>query len=261
MLNTRGRKRFVRRLTYYVPRWHWAYRVCKMYVDNFRGDNNADHTINGESHLLRRFLPSMESCIVFDVGANRGQWCKQVLHIKPLAQIHCFEPSSQAFEKLVTNNFPSNVICNNVALGSQAVEATLYVDDGFSELSSLHIHNQERTMTPEIVQIETLSGYCLDHGLSQISFIKIDVEGHELEVLKGAVSLFADRAVAAVQFEYGATYISSRTLLKDVFELMRDFDYDFYKILPFSLLPIPKYGTHLETFESSNYLMLLRNSL
>jgi len=231
-----------------------------MYVDNFRGDNNSDLLINGESRLLRHYLPGTGVCTVFDIGANHGQWCRQVLEAQPLAQVHCFEPSTKAFKKLLANNFPPNVICNNIGLGSQAVEGTLYVDNGFSELSSFHINDPERPITPEVVQIETLSGYCHVRGVDRISFLKIDVEGYELEVLKGAVSLLADRAIAAVQFEYGSTYISSRTLLKDVFELVQDFDYDFYKILPFTLLPIPKYETQLETFEASNYLMLLRDS-
>lgn len=258
MFNSRRRKRFVRRVTYFAPRWHWAYRVCKMYVDNYRGDNNADLTINGEARFLHSYLADKGKCVVFDVGANHGQWCKQVLHAQPLAQIHCFEPSTSAYQTLIANNFPPNVVCNNIGIGSQPEEKVFYVNEGFSELSSFHVNDDRQALTTEIVRIDTLSSYCHKAGIERIDFLKIDVEGHELEVLKGAVSLLGDRAIDAIQFEYGSTYISSRTLLKDVFELMQSFDYDFYKILPFSLRSIPRYETHLETFETSNYLLLRR---
>jgi FkbM family methyltransferase len=182
-----------------------------------------------------------------------------VLEVQPLAQIHCFEPSAKAFQKLVANAFPSNVACNNIGIGSQVEKRTFFVDEGFSELSSFHVGDPERTLTPETVQMETLSGYCHTQGIEWIDFLKIDVEGHELEVLRGAVSLLSNRAIAAIQFEYGSTYIGSRTLLKDVFDLVQNFDYDVYKIMPFTLRSIPRYETYLETFETANYLLRLRN--
>ena len=258
MFNSRRRKRFVRRLTYFAPRWHWAYRMCKMYVDNYRGDNNADLTINGEVRFLHSYLTDKGKCVVFDVGANHGQWCRQVLHAQPLAQIHCFEPSTRAYQTLIASNFPPNVVCNNVGIGSQPEERVFYVNEGFSELSSFHINDPSRALKPEVVRIETLLVTAIRWRITQIDFLKIDVEGHELEVLKAQFHTWRP-CRDAIQFEYGSTYIGSRTLLKDVFNRCRT-DYEFYKILPFSVRSIPRYETHLETFETSNYLLLRRAS-
>src|SRR4051794_532587 len=111
-LRSRKFKRFVRALSYQMPRSRLLYRVCKLYVDNFHGDNNADMEANGELLFLRTTMASMNSdSIIFDVGANRGQWCEAVLAIQPHARIHCFEPATATWRHLSTRGFPKNVVC------------------------------------------------------------------------------------------------------------------------------------------------------
>ena len=116
-IRTRRFKRAVRRLSYCVPHTNLLYRLCKLYIDNSLGDNNADMEINGELRLLRCTLASGNAqsgeCVVFDVGANRGQWCREVLAVCPRAQLHCFEPATDTFQTLKQQGFPPNVICKS----------------------------------------------------------------------------------------------------------------------------------------------------
>ena len=120
-IQTRRFKRAVRRLSYCVPRTRLLYRVCKLYVDNSLGDNNADMQINGEVRFLRCTLAAIDGrsrkLVVFDVGANRGQWCREVLAACPQAQIHCFEPAADTWQTLWQQGFPPNVVCNRLGLG------------------------------------------------------------------------------------------------------------------------------------------------
>ena len=75
------------------------YRVCERYVDRFNGDNNSDPEINGENRLIREVLSSAKGEVVFDVGANVGNWSRNSLEVEELIHLHCFEPSCGAFKK------------------------------------------------------------------------------------------------------------------------------------------------------------------
>lgn len=104
----RATKRRIRKLTYLLPRWYWLHRVCKLYLDNYNGRNNADMLINGELVVLSCLAPLCNGPI-FDVGANKGQWTELILRYSSRAVIHCFEPNSDAHIELTSKQFPENV--------------------------------------------------------------------------------------------------------------------------------------------------------
>jgi hypothetical protein len=87
--------------------------------------------------------------------------------------------------------------------------------------------------------------------------LKIDVEGHELNVLKGAAELLSSRRINFIQFEFGEADIDSRTYLRDFFDLLSD-NYDFFRIVPHGLRPIGAYSSAHEVFATINYLAALR---
>lgn len=108
----------------------------------------------------------------------------------------------------------------------------------------------------ETIELETLDNYCSNHGITQIDFLKIDIEGHELEALKGASQLLKQGKVKVIQFEYGGTYIDARILLKDIFSLFNDLPYDLYKIYPQDLKKATMYAQNLENFQLQNWLAI-----
>ena len=112
------------------------YTFCKNYVDTCNGENNSDIHTNGEWRFMKGNLGRCK--ILFDIGANVGQWTKLALNINNNINIHCFEPNYYAFNKLIQNNFPSNVICNNFGLSSIKGEKDLYIFENGSGLNSLY---------------------------------------------------------------------------------------------------------------------------
>lgn len=256
-LKTRGFKRFVRKLSYGVPRTRWLYRLCKMYVDNYHGDNNADMSINGELKFLRNALqPAPPAPVIFDVGANRGQWSKEVLALKPQAAIHCFEPSSLARKEFSHEEFPSNVVLNAAGLGDSAGTLKLYVHPGALELSSVYGSSESADVKVEEVPILTLDQYCLQHGITTIHYLKIDVEGHELAVLRGADATLKSGAINYIQFEYGSWYIYAGVFLRDLFQYIHKYNYKICKIMPWGLEPLQSYSPTLERFENAYYVLV-----
>ena len=241
------------------------YNFCKSYVEKHDGDCNGDIATNGELRVMRQFLPGCS--VVFDVGAHTGEWAKLALSVNPGLNIHCFEPSRENFANLTRNVFSPNVTCNPCGLSSENVEKPLFI---FRSAPGLHSLYQRRGLesgwglkTPaetEMVKLDTLENYCAERRIEKIDFLKVDVEGHELEVFKGGRSLFAEDRVRMVQFEYGGCNIDSKVLLKDIFEFFAGMNYRFYKIFPDRLKFFQQYDQRLENFKYQNWLLISETS-
>jgi len=66
----------------------------------------------------------------------------------------------------------------------------------------------------EAICVETLDEYCLKNSIKHIDLLKMDVEGHELDVLAGSEALFVHKAISMVLFEFGGKNIDSRTFFR-----------------------------------------------
>lgn len=202
--------------------------------------------------------------IIFDVGANIGQFSS--LLSRGLGQqafeIHAFEPGSLAFDALQASFAANpNMRLNRLALGSTKHVAPLYRDREGSTLSSLYcrrIAGSEPAFTSsETVNVERLDDYCSLHGITHIDLLKLDVEGHELEVLRGGRGMLAGGRIARVTFEFGGTHIDSRVFLRDFFEFFEELgQFHMARITPSGfLLPLPEYHEALEQYQTANYLV------
>jgi FkbM family methyltransferase len=236
------------------------YTWCKHYVDSYNGDNNDDISTNGELHFMQQVLPRAE--MVFDVGANVGNWTALALKISGNLQIHCFEPSRQTYEKLIANKFPATVAYNNFGLSSAAGESDLFVFADGAGINSLYRREGLQSYglaTPELtetIRLRTLDSYCDQNGIERIDFLKVDVEGHELEVLKGGRRLLANGRIDVIQFEYGGCNIDAGVLLKDIFDFFAELQYSFFKIYPDEIRPVSLYDQRLENFQYQNWAVI-----
>lgn len=157
---------------------------------------------------LRRALPNERYAVICDVGANTGQSAALFLTSFPEATVLCFEPSVR-LHALLARRFASHprVVCENLALGSAEATGTLRhtADPTMYHLSPLNINSSPelRSSSFETVTITTLDGYCDRAGVSEIDFLKIDTEGHDLDVLRGGSRLLGAGAVGLIQCECG----------------------------------------------------------
>ncbi|HYC60601.1 MAG TPA: FkbM family methyltransferase [Thermoanaerobaculia bacterium] len=234
-----------------------AFRVARKIVNLHNGDNNCDIGTNGELLVARAALPHCG--VVFDVGANVGEWTNLALTINPNATYHCFEPSQPTFAVLSRRSFPANAHRNPFGLGERTEERKLFVYAEGRGSNSLYYRNglEEKQEFEEVISLRTLDDYSATQNIDSIDFMKIDVEGHELAVLRGASRMLAAGRIGVIQFEYGGCYIDARVLLKDIWEhvLSLNSSYSFYKIYPDGPRPIARYEQALETFQYSNWLI------
>jgi FkbM family methyltransferase len=170
--------------------------------------------------LILRYLPGWSPTVIFDVGANVGQSAKGYARRFPGARIHSFEPSPQTFRDLTETvaRFP-NVVTHCLALGR--AEATLGLTQG--RKSAMNRLLPAQTTLPEgavNVEVRTGAGQMQALGLHHIDFLKIDTEGHDLEVLHGFLPML-DR-VDFIQVEAGMNaYNSTHAPFADLDALLK----------------------------------------
>lgn len=229
-----------------------------------RMDMCNDMESNGElmvQEAVLRSAPAGHKLVVFDVGANIGDWTSRLLaRAQSLGRdvlVHAFEPCSGTYQMLQETlrrvNAGEKVVAVNKALSEAPGEDLLrVVGDGVGS-NSLHVgaHAYDRTET--IVKID-LDAYCLDNGIAHIHFLKSDVEGHDWSVMKGASKMLERGGIDVIQFEYNHRWIYSRHYLYDVFNLLQPWGYWIGKITPKAVEFYEAWEPELESFREGNYI-------
>lgn len=98
----------------------------------------------------------------------------------------------------------------------------------------------------------TIERYCNENNLEAVSFVKIDTEGSEFAVLKGAESIIKAGEIDAIQIEINAMNVMSRTFIYDFYKLMPHFT--FYRLHRDGLIPLGPYRPQHEIFLFHNLL-------
>jgi FkbM family methyltransferase len=215
-------------------------------------------------HLLRKRASMDHALCIFDVGANTGQFIN--LMEKGMngvsLQIHAFEPSCYSYQKLEENTKEyGNATLNNFGLGECAGEFTLYSDKSGSGLASLTKRRLDHFglefNCSETVEIDTLDDYCRRRSIQGIDLLKLDVEGHELDVLRGGECMLNQRRIRMVSFEFGGCHLDSRTFFQDFFYFFKEHHMDgIFRITPSGfLMPIKKYKENYEQFRPTNFVV------
>lgn len=152
-------------------------------------------------------LPAWRAEMVFDVGANVGQSAERFLDAFPAAELYCFEPMPQTFAELDAK-LPDEPRVHRVQLalgasrGTGAMKSTQSRSTGASLVPSMP-DASSRDEDLVTVTVEPLDGFCAAEGIEHIGYLKIDTEGHDLEVLKGADRMLGDHRIDIVQVEAG----------------------------------------------------------
>lgn len=248
-------------------------RLSRAMMNMALGENDGCMESNGELFLIRTLLKNMDKegkYVIFDVGANVGGWTTELLKITEEMKVSskidvvCFEPSSYTFS-ILSDNMKSlskngrRVHAVNAGLGERKGDMNLYTSSQHSGNNSLYNRYPEGLCfsydSVERAHITTVDSYCSENNISRIDYLKIDVEGNELSVIKGARQMLERRAVNFIQFEYGGTWIDSRTYFMDMHVILTDYGYVVGKIMPSGIEFYDKYDKRLDRFQYANYLV------
>lgn len=160
----------------------------------------------GESPMsdIEKLIHNSQPQIVFDVGANVGQTIEAFKDMLPKAQIHSFEPGTAAFQTLKKNHgSDKNLVLNKLGVGS-VVETRVFLENSLPDMSSFLPLGRDgwgKIVNEVPVEIVKLDDYCKERGIQYISVLKIDTQGYDFQVLKGAQNLLADNRVQLLLME------------------------------------------------------------
>ncbi len=241
----------------------WALEYSFLLIQYLMGIGaGAGANKSGEAGVLRKLKSSgLESYCIFDVGANQGEFLELILSNMNgrHTRVHCFEPAKVSFS-LLASRFGdlSNVFLNNFALAQEQGEFTLYYDKPGSGLASLTKRNLDHLNISfdesEQVRVDTVDDYCESNGVDNINLLKIDVEGHEMDVLRGAKRMLSRSAVDMISFEFGCN-VDTRTYLRDFFQFFKKLNMAIFRNTPSGYLyPLPTYSENYEQFRTTNFL-------
>jgi FkbM family methyltransferase len=244
------------------PVLQFAARAARRYIEIIE-NRHYEFSENGEQWLLRR-IATCSPTVVFDVGANVGDWAAEVVRVAPDAQVHAFE-LVPATARQLSDRFRCNPRVTVVGSGLLDEPGTAQVRHYPSEPVLSGVVLKGVTDVPHPVAHEWLDvpvtrgdDYCAERGVDHIDLLKIDAEGSDHLVLKGFARMLEGGSVGAVQFEYGRANALNRFLLADFYELLEAAGMRVGKLYP-SYVDFRDYDVLHEDFIGPNFVAVHRD--
>lgn len=195
---------------------------------------------------IKRICKVKDVKTIIDCGGNIGLYSLNLAKIYPNASIHAFEPldfNFQIFRKNIKLNNFENISLNKkgvgeekgafeIKFGNKKSGASIYVDEFNSD-------------GKEEIQVLKLDDYCIENNIESIDILKIDVEGGELKVLKGAQNILSNSKKCLVIVEVIEKHLKAAgDDGKSLFEFMQSlgFKIGLPKSWPFKLKRISDYA-------------------
>lgn len=194
-----------------------------------------------EVNIVYEYLKheNIKDPVMFDVGAHAGGSLYQFARDK--WKIYAFEPNPSMIEKLNQNmtmwNIHSQVKLFPVALGEEKKHVDFYVSNESTGISSV-IPFRDSHQKALQVEVTTVKDICKENNIGKIHFLKIDVEGNDMNVLKGVNWEKNAPDVVIAEFEDYKTK-SLNIIMPDIFNYLKERG---YYVVVSEWQPIKQYG-------------------
>ena len=159
-------------------------------------------------------MPDTDQMTIFDIGAYNGMSAKRFHEIYPHARIHCFEPSPDSYNLLADMasmpEYSAQVIPHRLALSDRAGQCVLFRHQAPQTDSMLETHPYALTQWPDerfqpitdcVTEVETVDQFCSNEDIDYIEILKIDAQGEDFRILKGAESMLKHNSIGIIIVE------------------------------------------------------------
>jgi len=250
------RSRIVRRIA----------RQCEKFLFGYFNEAFYDFDRNGEAALIATLIDDRPGApiLAFDVGAHRGEWTKAVVVRKPDAVVYCFEIVPALAQELRDHlaALPAVHVCEH-GLSSTSRQLDVSWNKTLETTSAVDSarHEGDFFIGCEIVrvvgQVKTGDSVMASLADPRIDLLKMDVEGHEMEVLYGFRDTLASaaRRPRVIQFEYGDTWLPARHTLREAYMLLEPFGYAIGRLYPDGV-DFKRYEFKDDHFRTGNYVAI-----
>lgn len=233
------------------PFWKFLHKLSSYGMNFGVASGYADYS--GELYIIKQLKKNVTNGVIFDIGANVGDWSKFVIEeYKDINyKLYMFEPSLVTFKQLQKNIHTSESrFLYPIGFGDKKENLQIFYDNEAQGSASILMKNGKFS---EEIQIETIDNFCKENKIEQIDFLKMDVQGYEYNILHGAKEMLGGGKIKNIQFEFDEPNIENRIFFKDFWELLHD-KYELYHSLYNGLVKIEKYHYELENYSCMNYL-------
>ena len=211
------------------------------FVRNINRHQKLKGTLANKLHLaytssleLIEIVKSDNPKIIYDIGAHIGTWSLLTKALIPDSIVHSFEPvESHATEFKNRMSNVKDVTLHQIGLGNHTQELNINItnrSDASSLLKPMKLVEEQynvRKEKEELITIFALDDYTINHKIPLPDFIKIDTQGYELEVFKGAEKCInhAKWILCEVSF---FTYYENQPLFLDIINFLKNYGYEIY---------------------------------
>lgn len=150
--------------------------------------------------------------VALDVGANVGQTALRFRDEFPEAEVHSFEPITSTYRQLAEAVAGHSIECHNVALGRAPGSLRMAAVPG-----SVNNGTAKTGQPSQDVEVTTGDHWCRENDIVEVSLLKIDTEGFDLDVLVGFSGLLQANAVKIVQVEAGINRANTKHVPLEAF--------------------------------------------
>lgn len=227
-----------------------------------RGFNNhKSFQESGEANVIK-LLNKLDKGYVLDIGANIGSYSKVVLE-ETHHNVVAFEPLSEAYSylKALETKYGDRILTENFGIGDKNTVSTIYYSKDALSHASFSKEVQEisylkkDSKIEDKIEIKTLDSYLLEKPLNlEVVLLKIDVEGFEEEVLKGASNMLMNPKPKMIQIEYNLHQLYKRQTLHSLHAYIKD--YLIFQMLPFGLIRRDEKDPLSNFYAYSNFLFV-----
>lgn len=183
-------------------------------------------------YFLEKY-PNSKKGVFFDVGSNAGSFVNVLQHMGIRDNIYCFEPHPY-LNKKTKDTYP-HIYMNNYCLGNKDGNIDIHIPMWSVGLSSIinrpvfsELDQEVKILNVECKKIDT---YCKLNNITEIDFIKIDVEGGEKTIFEGAHWMLQNKKIKCGIFEIGSTLTDANTSEYEICTLLENYGYAIEKTL------------------------------
>tara|TARA_S200000501_G_scaffold361755_1_gene390403 strand:+ start:2332 stop:3027 length:696 start_codon:yes stop_codon:yes gene_type:complete len=201
---------------------------------------------------INNFLIGLNLKRIFDVGAHKGEFLENILSLKKKSVIYCFEPQSSIFKNLKSKfKNKTNISFFKLAISNanRFKRLNINVKTSTSTFSSYNQNSiwkkikdflltgfkNKSIINSEIVQTISLDNFCRKKKIKIIDLLKIDTEGHELQVLKGSKNLLKDK-IKFILIEFHLSKIYKNYDIKKIEKILKKNNFVLIKKFKFPIL-------------------------